>query len=223
MYKVKYHAGKIVCGAIAHTSHDLVNKETGWVSLSDRRKKHRLKVFYKMTSGEAPVYLCNSIPVKEPGHNYNLRNEDQIPHIRGRTVFYDNTFIPKTIRDWNELPSNVRNADSSESFSNNIGKKVKQPPAWYYSGERWASIMHAHIRMLCSPLKDLLYSHIHVVDSLYINERGILIEELRQRGFNHIVKSLLYGNECYSEEVNCQAFKIIQNFIMSTGRFGQNS
>ena len=30
---------------------------------------------------------------------------------------------------------------------------------------------------------------------------------------------MLYSNECYLEEVNCQGFELIQDFIMSTGHF----
>ena len=134
------------------------NRETGWVSLSDRRKKQRLKVFYKMTSGKAPEDLCNSIPVKEPGHNYNLRNEDQNPHIRGRTVFSDNTFIPKTIRDWNELPNNVRNDDSSEKFSNSIGKKsIKHFMGFCHDG--LLSCMHVYENAVSSLKEPVILPH----------------------------------------------------------------
>ena len=71
---VQYRAGKIITGAISRTSHELVNRETGWTSLAQRRQNQRLKVFCKMTNNEAPTYLCDEVPVIEHGH-YNLRNE----------------------------------------------------------------------------------------------------------------------------------------------------
>ena len=53
---------------------------------------------YKMVTREAPLYLQDAVPeVKHIGHN--LRNSDAIPQMYGRTIFFDNTFIPRMIRD----------------------------------------------------------------------------------------------------------------------------
>ena len=93
--------------------------------------------------------------------------------------------------------------------------------------------------MMCSPLNDHLYSHIHVVDSpicacgyrrennkhflldcpLFANERKVMLTELSNLNFRPVIKNLLFGNIDYTDDTNAKAFKIIQTFIMATGRF----
>ena len=235
---MQYRAGKIITGAISRTSHELVNRETGWTSLAQRRQNQRLKVFYKMTNNEAPKYLCDEVPVIEQGH-YNLRNESNIPNIRGRTVFYENTFIPNTIRDWNSLPLETRRIDTKEAFASQLSSNEVPTPDWYYSGNRQASVWHARLRMLCSPLNDHLYTHIHVIESpacacgharenskhflqecpLYLNERTTMLNELQRMGFQPTLKNILYGSSKYTADLNCRAFLVIQEFLVSSDRF----
>ena len=100
-------------------------------------------------------------------------------------------------------------------------------------------MIHARLRMLCSPLNDHLFSHIHVVDNpscscgharennkhflfdcpLYINERQMMMQSLQQIGFEQSVHNLLYGDITYSVDKNTKAFIIIQRFIETSGRF----
>ena len=101
------------------------------------------------------------------------------------------------------------------------------------------AIIHAKLRMLCSPINDHLYSHIHVIDSpacicghlrennkhfllqcpLYLNERNEMFNKLNQIGFNPSLNNLLYGNNQYTDQVNIQAFYIIQEYLAASGRF----
>ena len=235
--QVQYRAGKIISGAISRTSHELVYKELSWEKLVDRRKAQRLKVMYKMVNSDAPLYLQEMIHEDEPT-GYNLRNTGRIAPIRGRTVFYENTFIPRTVKDWNSLPREIQRVETCETFSVKI-KSEMTTPIWYYTGERSLSIFHARLRMLCSPLNDHLFSFIHVVDSpecacghvrennkhflldcpLFVNERVTMFAHLERIRFRTTVINLLYGNTQYSDETNCEAFTIIQKYISDTGRF----
>ncbi len=56
---VQLEAMRIVTGGTKLTSLDKLYEETGWVKLSDRRKKHKLVMLYKMIHGGAPEYLSN--------------------------------------------------------------------------------------------------------------------------------------------------------------------
>ena len=69
---VQYRAGKIVSGAIQQTSHELLYKELSWERLEDRRKKQRLKVFYKTINGETPIYLQNVLNAQHRDDNQYL-------------------------------------------------------------------------------------------------------------------------------------------------------
>ena len=234
--QVQYRAGKIVSGGIHRTSKELIYKELGWHSLSERRQTQRLKVFHKMTKGTAPLYLQKEIPIADPNRE-NLRSESDIPRIRGM-VFYQNTFIPKTIVEWNDLDEDVKSCDSSDTFTSRITRDIDRP-SWFLAGKREPSMLHARMRMKCSPLNDDLHTHIHVLDSsecacgykkenskhflldcpLYENARKKMLSDLDKLGFKPTTKNLLYGNINYSETTNIEAFIIIQNYIMESKRF----
>jgi hypothetical protein len=195
---------------------------------------------FKTTIGETPNYLQDSLPQPIGEHNrYALRNEHNFPEIGARTSSYQNSFIPKTIHDWNHLDNDIKAAGTTETFTHKLNASVRKAPKWYYSGKRTLSINHAKLRMLCSPINDHLYSHIHVIESptctcghfrennkhfltecpLYIIERNGMINRLMLIGFQPTLSNLLYGNTQYSEDCNIQAFDIIQEYIAATRRF----
>ncbi len=237
---VQYRAAKIISGAIHRTSHDIVYRELGWEYLEERRRKQRLKVMYKTIHGETPVFLQNSLPMPVGEHNrYALRNEHNFPQLRTRTSTFQNSFIPKTIQDWNNLDNDIKGSNTLETFTRKLNTPPLEVPKWFYLGERSMSINHAKLRMLCSPINDHLYSHIHVIESptcicghnrennkhfllecpLFINERNEMFNNLMQLGFQPTVNNLLFGNAQYSVNCNIQAFVIIQKYIAETGRF----
>ena len=231
-----YRAAKIVSGAIHRTSKEIVYKELGWHSLSERRQIQRLKVFHKMINGKTPVYLQNEIPAPDPNHEH-LRSKDDIPKIRGM-VLLENTFIPKTITEWNTLNTETRSSDSSETFCKKITRET-EVPSWYLTGDREANMWHARMRMRCSPLNDDLHSQIHVLENsecacgykkenskhflldcpLYNVAREKMLNNLLPLGFKPTKSNLLFGNSKYSELMNKNAFEIIQTFIRETKRF----
>ena len=234
--QVQYRAGKIVSGAIHRTSKELVYQELGWSSLEERRSIQRLKVFHKIINGKAPVYLQEEVPVPNPTRE-NLRSQDDIPKIRG-LVIYENTYIPKTICEWNELDNETKTVENSETFAQKLQSDI-EIPKWYFQGDRLSNTWHARLRMKCSKLNDDLYSHIHVVDEptcscgyrretskhylldcpLYTRERAQMLFDLEQIGFKPTVKNLLFGNPSYTDEVNCHGMDIVQQFIRTTERF----
>jgi len=156
-------------------------------------------------------------------------------------LHFQNCFLAKTVNDWNNLDNDTKNIISIESFTNHLNKHHSNVPTWFLTGDRSLGILHARLRMLCSPLNDHLYSFIHVADSpdcacgdirennrhflldwpLYIIERNEMLNNLQILGFEPLLKNLLYGNEIYSENTvtNKTAFNIIQQFIKETKRF----
>ena len=77
--RIQYEAARIVTGCSKLVSlHDLL-KEVGWEKLSERRRKHKLILFYKMVNGITPNYLSSMVP-RSIGQstNYYLRNENTL-------------------------------------------------------------------------------------------------------------------------------------------------
>ena len=236
--KVQLRAAKIISGATNRTSKALIYQKLGWETLLDRRKSHRLATMYKVKHDLTPSYLVDSLP-DTIEQTYNLRHKEDIPGVKARTSAFQNSFFPKSIREWNSLEHQIRNAPSIGSFKTQIKDVKHKPPDWFKSGKRKDAINHARLRMMCSSLNDHLYSQLHVIDNpkcpcgnpresakhyllecpLYTIERDQMLLELRDLGFHPSLQNLLAGSNDYSVDVNLQAVTIIHNYLRSTGRF----
>ena len=104
-------AGRIVSGATKLVTLDRLYQELGWLKLSERRKLHKLFLFYKMENGLAPDYLAEMIPPRVWDEtSYSLCNADNLRQIHASSQLYYDSFLPSTIREWNELPDDVKSA-----------------------------------------------------------------------------------------------------------------
>ena len=115
--RIQIEAARIVTGATRLVSLDMLSKETGWESLRDRRYKHKMCQFYKMINDLTPTYLTSLVPsTVENTSAYNLRDSQNIRPLLTRTQLYYKSFLPSCIREWNEIPLNIRNSTSLSSF-----------------------------------------------------------------------------------------------------------
>ena len=105
--------------------------EVNWEPLEARRRKHRLLRLYKMFTNLSPEYLSSLItPTVNNLSRCNLRNAQNIQKIESRTTQYLNHFVPSSIREWNNLPQNVRN-----SYSVFILSVINAIPRYFYAGK----------------------------------------------------------------------------------------
>ena len=197
---------------------------------------------FKISHGETPVYLASAVPdsLDQP---YNLRNADAVPGVRARTTTFQNSFYPRTVREWNSLDADLRHAPTVSSFRMKLNKDTKaKPPDWFYIGERKWGVHHARLRMMCSSLNDHLYSQLHVIDDpmcqcgtsrettkhflldcpLFHLERTAMLANLRTLDFVPSMHNLLYGSDTCNKATNCEAFLIIHNYLKDSGRFAPN-
>ena len=139
----------------------MLYRETGWESLQERRQKHKMCLFYKMASGLTPSYLSDLVALTvENTVSYNLRDSHNIRPIQTRTQLYYmyKSFLPSSIRDWNDLPLTARNSPSLSSFKSQLNKDNMKMPNYYNVGNRTLQIYHLRLRTNCSSLNFHLYS-----------------------------------------------------------------
>ncbi len=199
----------------------------------------RLKVLFKSLKKETPTYLQNIIPEKSENQHYSLRDSTNIKLAPCRTSAFEHSFIPQSVKDWNQLEDSTKLSGNTENFMTALNEHLTKPPLWYLEGDRNTNILHARLCMLCSPLNDHLFSFIHVIDDpscscgcprennkhyllecqLYRVERDHMFQELRKLDFKPLLNNLLYGDSGVSDETNKKAFIVIQNYISSTKRF----
>ena len=135
--------------------------ELGWESLQTRRDKHKLITFYKIWHGLAPIYLANLVPpLVQDILSYNLRNSDHIQNFQANTKLFRDSFFPSTIRAWNSLPDDIKQALSAASFKYRLNKNLKRHPRYYNSGTCTGQVLQARLRMQCSSINaDISQEH----------------------------------------------------------------
>ena len=152
-----------------------------------------------------------------------------------RVNLYYQSFLPSAIRSWNNLPIEIKQAGTVNSFKNHLIKK--QPvPKYYYVGNRRAQILHTRLRTNCSSLnidffnKNISDSPLCSCGSIedaqnfffhcrhYTVQRNALLNAVS----TYIVPSLkciLYGDPSLSLKLNSNTFQHVQKFIIDTKRF----
>ena len=110
--KTQNEAARIVLGTTKLVSVHALYEEIVWDTLESRRRKHKLTLFYKMYTNKTPSYLSTLVlPSVNILSEYSLRNSNDTQTVHARTILYLNSFIPSTVREWNNLPLECRNSD----------------------------------------------------------------------------------------------------------------
>ena len=121
--KIQKEAARIATGATRLVSIRALCKEIGWDSLEKRRSNHKLTLFYKMTHNLAPLYLSSLVPQSVSNiSRYNLRNSNNLQTLDARTSSYYNSFLPSTVRAWNNVNDEVKQSDSLNTFKGFLTK-----------------------------------------------------------------------------------------------------
>ncbi|MCG8048840.1 MAG: reverse transcriptase domain-containing protein [Candidatus Thiodiazotropha endolucinida] len=235
--KVQLEAARIVTGTTKLVSVELLYKETGWETLEERRQNHKLCLFYKMSTGLSPNYLSSLIPpIFDDTTPYNLRDSHNIRPVMARTQLYYNSFIPASIRLWNDTSSDVRESTSVFSLKSNLSKNKNKPPKYYNTGQRGLQIQHTRLRTNCSILKHHLFSkniiddphcicgaiettkHFFLECQRFDIERIVLLNSLSPICTPNL-KSILFGDSSLDNHANTQIFLAVQKFIFESKRF----
>lgn len=76
--------------------------QLGWEPLEQRRRTQRLEVFCRIRDGlvECPVIRDKIVPAPPRGRRMYT---EQFTRIKTRTLYRAESFLPRTIRDWNNL------------------------------------------------------------------------------------------------------------------------
>jgi hypothetical protein len=214
---------------------DLYN-EIGWETLSQRRRKHKLVLMYKMQFREAPYYLQSLLPdTVGASSQYPLINASHLQSIYARTASYSHSFLP-TVSDWNSLPEELRNAESIHSFNKHINSdRPIQNPLFSY-GKRRSQILHTRIRTNCSALNEHLFRrnvvasplcqcgqrespfHYFLECQLYINIRAELLNTISIYSVPS-VQTILYGDSILNYQTNTNIAEAVHKYIIDSKRF----
>ena len=211
------------------TSHNDIYTETGFVPLTERRKRHKLYLMYKIVHNLTPKYLSDLIPTKT--HIHNLRNSENLQEYPFKTDLFSKLFMPSSIREWNKLEIHTRNLPSFSSFKKQLSHHDVSVPTYYYFGKRKNQILHSKLRLKCSNLNGHLRDspvctcghsfedpdHFLLHCPLYANIRNLTIHHLESQYIN--VLTLLFGSNQVSLETNIKIFTQVHKYLESSKRF----
>ena len=95
-------------------------EKLNWRSLEQRRADSRLAMLYKMANSlvaiDASPLLVPMEGIQHSAHPHRY----VVPTTR--TVLHQNSFFPRTIRQWNSLPSSVAQASSLDAFKHQVSR-----------------------------------------------------------------------------------------------------
>ena len=150
------------------------------------------------------------------------------------------SYFPKTVREWNILPIEIRQINETESFKRAITKSNPSPNLLFYYGKRKFNVIHSRMRMGCSKLNSHLFQH-HVIDSSacscgnphedpfhYFLEcpRYTVLRDIMINAISAItpctIRTILYGCESCSLEENKSVFDHVHCYMESSNRFWRN-
>ena len=231
--KFQLEMARIVTGARKGTSHDLLYNEVSWSTLEERRSWNKLINFGKIVNHETPQYLQALLPNKVGDSRPASRYADNYILIKTRTESFKRSFIPSSVKLWNELPLEKRNTDHCRKMMK------KDRNILYYEGPRSLNIKHAQLRMQCSKLNYHLFL-LHVTDSPACacgnnveDENHFLLHcplfhIQRQKMFrscpNDVPRNeltcntLLFGSENHNLDTNKAIFKAVHTYISECER-----
>ena len=188
-----------------------------------------------MVNNLYPNYLSSLVPSTVGNTTtYQLRNAANLHTIRANSQLYYYSFLPSVIRDWNELPDNVRNSPSKMVFKRHLNSNITNPPIFFFAGKRLGQIHHARLRTKSSSLCEHLYSK-NILDNAlcacgaiedtnhFLLKCNRFSNQRRNVGhsdsYTPTLNVLLYGSQELNEMQKQQIFTAVQNFILKSKRF----
>ena len=145
--KLQLNAARIITGLPIFTKSEYLYAETGWETLSERRYRRKLQLFFNIKSEVAPEYLRHLVPPTIQSTTiYRLRNDDHLIVPFCRLSITNSSFIPATVKEWNKLDIAIRKLDSLSKFTNAFGtnsqlNKISVPKIYFYGPTKLNAIL----------------------------------------------------------------------------------
>ena len=111
---MQHNAALAITEAIRGSSKIKLYQELGLEFLKERRWMRRLCYLYKIISLQKPTYLYSCLPTQTISRRY----PNSFALFRCRTIFFENSFLPYSIKQWNALSKVIRESKTYQFFVN---------------------------------------------------------------------------------------------------------
>ena len=245
---------RLVTGALFRSSTTTLLTDLGWERLDTRRLTHKLLFFHRLyyNNPVLPSYVTDLLTgTRYDDTGLRLRNESHVSVPPTRLASFHRSYIPSTIRQWNLLPSSLRNITSRKDFARQVWQRfgAPEPPRFNSHGSKTGNKLHARLRIGHSTLNAHLFQICHNTpspscDCGYHNENtmhyvlhcpqytlhrtalftGIqtIIPDFDQFSDQRKLDTLLQGKNVHKSQQVAIA-GLFQTYILSTRRFASHS
>lgn len=128
--RIQRLAARFIKGDFSFSSSvtDMLN-ELGLQSLEDRRRQARLVLLFKVLVGEVAITPEEAFGQSLSRADARTRGADALKFksCSSRTTNYNNSFLPRTVRDWNALDPTIRCSTSITSFKSGLSRLGLRP------------------------------------------------------------------------------------------------
>ena len=108
--EIQLEATRIVTGLTQISSLEALYFETGWDTLTERRRHRKLIFVRQIHNKSSPQYISECLPpVSSDVSGHNFRNNDNYVLPICRLRISEKSFMPSTVGMWNNLSLTVRN------------------------------------------------------------------------------------------------------------------
>ena len=153
---------RTIVGSVRGTSHNKLYTESGFTTLKERRRCHKIILYSKIVNGTVLSYLHNRLPNLTADLNpYHRRRplERQIPRCRLDT--YKSSFFPSTTALWNDLPDHIKQSNSLSLLKRFLCSNDSLVPKHFYLPNRYLETILCKLRLGMSDLNnDLFHRHL---------------------------------------------------------------
>ncbi|CAH1270927.1 Hypp4515 [Branchiostoma lanceolatum] len=94
-------------------------EDLGWASLQSRRRTARLAMLYKIQHGIVSTEGLKSKLQLAPSRRRRAHAQQLVQPV-GRTDYRKESFLPRTVRDWNTLSPTAVEADNVDTFVSRV-------------------------------------------------------------------------------------------------------
>ena len=138
---------RIICGAKIGTSHQGLYREVCVKKLSERRKESRLTKFWEIQGCHNDFRLNRQMLTTVQDRNPLARRRlEDFSLIKCRTVLFQNSYLLRTMKEWNDLPIPTRGCTTKTYFKNCVNRRIQKKYFTQIEVTRWASIIMSRIR-----------------------------------------------------------------------------
>jgi len=121
--KVQRRGARFVTGIYSY-NHSVTSmlQDLEWPPLDHRRRNKRLTTFYKAVNTSIPVDIPDYV---HPSTRQNTRTHSRaFIEVRANYEQYKNSFLLRTIRDWNALPPDLVLTPSADAFTSRLQTRL---------------------------------------------------------------------------------------------------